>query len=288
MKSTHYRKAALIHLSDYKRDILKCTEIGEFKNQPKHHVLPPGKRGYQLNLLPGVPLPGADFKYHMYAHHLNSSQMMCYNFFAPLLADDEGKKILLEVLREETSFIFADGANITSSKFEHEPDKEEATNFDLYLELSSRENIYFEIKYTEPEFGGINPDKDKPTKYEDKWDNVYREHLQKSLYFKHLIPYDNDEEDTKQKRQQFYSHYQINRNLSYIRNETDYCILLFPFDSDNLTKQTTAVLGAKESTKYPNATTVDWKAICTKCIAATEGTRFNKHYLAFFEKYLAF
>lgn len=111
-------------------------------------------------------------------------------------------------------------------------------------------------------------------------DGVYRKHLQDSLYLRNFVLNDKSEE--------FYKDYQINRNLSYIKNQKDYFILLFPYDSDNLTSQATSVLGTKKHTKFPNATTIDWKAMCRACLVASKKTRFHTHFEAFFNKYLNF
>ncbi len=279
MKSTEYRKKALEHLVWYKRNVIKCNGKGVYRKKTYDHILPED-RGRILNLLEGVPQPPKDFKYHIYAHHLNSSQMMCYNFFMPLLADNT----ILNILHKVTNFVFPQAADVEHWQFEYEPIKEEGTNFDLYIQLSTGENIHFEIKYTEPEFGTIHFH--NPSKYEQKWKEVYTQHLKGSIYFRHLVEDGNDDLE-EQKQREFYSNYQINRNLSYIKTNKDYCIFIFPFDSDNLKKQADEVLGSPSS-RYLNAAAVDWKQICSVCRAVTENTTLQQHFKNFNDKYLIF
>lgn len=138
-------------------------------------------------------------KYHGGASHLNSSQVVCINFFKKFFEKQKWEHLLLEVLVRNGVSI---SATITGAVFEYEPDPKERTNFDFYMVMSDDTHISIEVKYTESEFGGISPDKNDPDKYSRKWTEIYRKMVD-------ACPYLNcDEED-------FYNNYQINRNISF-------------------------------------------------------------------------
>ena len=120
-------------------------------------------------------------KKHMYAHHLNSSQMMCMNFFYPLMIEDR-LDIILKAINSKIKwgkpvalFEFnspmevGKAAELNKEKLFGEP-----TNFDFFITTSNGYRVYFEIKYTEAEFGA--PEKKNnsyPQKYYDKFE-VYK------------------------------------------------------------------------------------------------------------------
>lgn len=68
------------------------------KGAPRKHILgkpsSPKERADLINkysLLPNVPLvDSGTIHLHQYAHHLNSSQIMCYNFFRPMIEGFDG------------------------------------------------------------------------------------------------------------------------------------------------------------------------------------------------------
>ena len=92
-----------------------------------------------------------DIKYHKYASHMNSSQVMCISFFKKLFEKSENEEILLELLRR-TGIEISKDAVIKDAVFEYEPDKSEGTNFDFYIGLTNGRKISMEIKYTEAAF----------------------------------------------------------------------------------------------------------------------------------------
>ena len=99
-------------------------------------------------------LSEGEIKYHQGASHLNSSQVMCINFFKKFFEKEEYEGYLLAVL--QCCGISIEGYKIENAVFEYEPDHEEGTNFDFYLILDDGKRISFECKYTETEFGGIS------------------------------------------------------------------------------------------------------------------------------------
>lgn len=82
---------------------------------------------------------------HHLAHHLTSSQIMCYNFFRPLIEDPQKLATVFHSLG--ATYIQA-----PKCKFEYVLDKGERTNYDFYIDNKDA-HIYCEIKYTEANFG---------------------------------------------------------------------------------------------------------------------------------------
>ena len=124
-----------------------------------------------LDIIDSDGVPGDLYqKPHRYAHHLNSSQVMCYEFFRPLMTPDPEHKYwgladnsLVEFVRDKIGVRINKGA---ICRFEYEDDKTnclfksftggkgqgEKSQFDFFIKDGETE-IFFEIKYTESTFG---------------------------------------------------------------------------------------------------------------------------------------
>lgn len=162
--------------------------------EPQSHILgnpsTPKEKAELINkysLLPGVPrIDYNRLHLHLYAHHLNSSQIMCYNFFRPLMKDTNSKmykpsKPLIDLIEKE----IGDKVDIEKSfcNFEYikeaKEGRKERTNFDFYL-CSGETEVFFEVKYTEeyfsPKCKAKNPQKQYETVYSpliDKTKNIF-------------------------------------------------------------------------------------------------------------------
>ena len=90
----NFKDSVLCHLSTYKKDKLAIQECGIYRyngeNIPEKHILPIPKgeskekvvKEYNvLSCLKDKKFLIEEKDWHRFAHHLNSSQMMCYNFF---------------------------------------------------------------------------------------------------------------------------------------------------------------------------------------------------------------
>lgn len=170
-----FPETLLKHLGRYRLDVLKIKEPGVFRHQDnehfKEHVLP--IKDKYLNFLPLIrdiapnlaDAKGRAIKWHRYAHHLNSSQILAVNLFQPLLlAGEEGQQILSEVA----------GTNFPSQNntgFEFVPNEAEGTNIDFCVTGSDGGAVFMELKLTESEFGGAADDQ----KHREKFQNVYLE-----------------------------------------------------------------------------------------------------------------
>ena len=93
---------------------IQIQVYGTKKGEPRSHILGnPSTMEEKVELintysiLPNIPpIDCKSIHLHQYAHHLNSSQIMCYNFFRPLIESFNGKMYtpktsLLNLIKEE-------------------------------------------------------------------------------------------------------------------------------------------------------------------------------------------
>lgn len=204
------------HMENYKESILCIEEKGVYSHQGREieygHILP--KSDKWKNILPfknyEVNNIISDDKLHKYFHHLNSSQGMCLNFFYPLIKEKR-LDIILKALRIK--------GDICYKAFEFEKESEidngygRSTNFDFYLSMIDGKRIYFEIKYTENEFGKAKNDQEHQKKYNE----IYKPLLM-----------NNKAINNKYKEQDiFLENYQILRNLVHI-DEKSTVVFIYP------------------------------------------------------------
>lgn len=170
------------------------------------------------------PLAEADdyFVQHLQtcAHHLTSSQIMCYNFFRPL-------KEIPEKLAAVFSRLGAKRIQAPECYFEYAPDNKEKTNFDFYIKGQDA-HIACEIKYTENCFNkkcGAKP---------QKWDErrkMYQNLVNNTLWLwndkvHNDIPTFVD--------QCINNHYQLFRNALSADTENSYTFFICPEGRKNL------------------------------------------------------
>lgn len=163
------------HLSNYKMKKLAITRPEKWRggHLDYHYILPANKR--ELNLLDNYRQETHQYindkpvKLHQYFHHLNSSQAVCFNFFYPLIVENQ-LSLLLKVLHLKDE-------EISEWIFEKMLGEGERTNFDFYLKLKSGKEVLFEIKYTEDGFGKVTDD----PKYEKQYQNVYQKMLEDKI-----------------------------------------------------------------------------------------------------------
>lgn len=150
---------------------------------------------------------------HSKAHHLTSSQVMCYNFFRPLIDEPE---LLKSVFQQWCPIPTADQL---TAKFEYLADKEEKTNYDFYMG-NNNVHIYCEIKYTEDDFGKKTGAKDFEQRVK-----FYENLLQvtsKQLWIKTDI------------KDCLTHHYQLFRNALSAKGPNDYVFFICPKDREDL------------------------------------------------------
>jgi len=217
-----YAKEIQEHLSKYKKEKFPTLKNGYYRGNEYEHILPSicGK----LNLLETyrndfLKSDLSKIKFHQYFHHLNSSQAMCINFFFPLIAEKKLEIILqeLELDNEEV--------NYETVEFEKEStidnkDGQRATNFDFYFETVSGKKLYFEIKYTENEFGKAKSDKEHLDKYERTYKNATNGKI--------ASEYNNEST--------FLNNYQIMRNLIHVSDD-GYVVFVIPKENEVVYEQ---------------------------------------------------
>lgn len=159
------------HLGEYKRQGLGISEAGEYQHRGKtlrkHHILP--REHAQLNILEPYRSAffesgSAKFDLHRYFHHLNSTQALCINLFYPLIAEDR-LTLLLQSLKIQPE------AGWTAA-FEKPSAVETArhpTRFDFHLQHAEAGDIYFELKYTELDYGKAPVDAEHQRKFRTTW-----------------------------------------------------------------------------------------------------------------------
>lgn len=217
-----FRDSVIKHLEKYNQ-----WEHGLFngKGEPKGHIVRiPGKNQKEtvMEILHSDGIEEAQLdmfrKPHRYAHHLNSSQVLCYEFFRPLIGSggvaDQAK--MGPVL--ERMGVPAEAFAGAKAEFEKEFEDKEGTNFDFYLgSADGRHHLYVEVKYTEQGFGSC----EKNGRHEKKFKNVYRDRLK-------VCPCIRDDMKGKIDFACMRESYQLFRNVLRVRDEGDYVVFLFP------------------------------------------------------------
>lgn len=290
MKRSELDKKIKAHMSQYKKDILGITENGLYKKRSYEHILPK----LESNLLPMALWPVIYkedlrsviseilfpekrevkmeyIKPHVYANHLNSSQVMCINFFSPLCNDEKGKEVLLKLICQVTGFRFSPGSQILNCEFEKRTSQKERTSVDFYINLNTGEEIFFEIKYTERRFGLA---KSKTTDYTKQWKNTYSDMCKKSLLLQRL------------EESPFLKYYQIYRNIVLIQNKKQFVCFIYPFVSELLVKDMDEAIKLLPSTNNKRVMQIDWAQLCLAAKELTKDTKFYFHYYLFEQKYI--
>lgn len=270
MKYQQFIDKVKMNLSAYKLDKLKIEEKGIYiyKENIKEidHILP--LRLIEENLIgPYKKYPEMNhIKLHQYAHHLNSSQIMAINFFAPL---NEKRDIFAKLIVDLLGIEFLQNDQIIQVEFEHIENAVEKTNFDLFVKFSSGFQIFFEIKYTE---NGFNK-RQSSTHPKDRWDRVYQPLLQKSKYLSNASFDD-----------MMWNHFQINRNILYITKENfDYTYVVFVTCKENeSTRKDIEQLPSMEHVK-----SIFWNELYAKLLPYLNNDLII-HYEEFYQKYLLF
>lgn len=225
-------------------------------------------------LLPDVPKIQGEIKLHPDAHHMNSSQIMCYNFFRPLLSEyDKNEKeykpsdALVDLVGK---IIDTPLENKNSScKFEYIQPNTDTTNFDFYLKCGDVE-VFFEIKYTEKEFAKKKITPESELQYE----KVYKPMISKAEHiFKDKVISASD----------FLKNFQLLRNAIRAIDNNKYVVFICPRAHDNLVNQYNKF---KEQLLSPkgeeHVKLVTWESLLTAAeeLSINQG-EFCKRYISF-------
>ena len=207
-------------------------------------------------------------KRHIYFHHMNSSQAMCINFFYPLIVERQLELVLnfLGFPNEVIGYSSVEFEKVSKidGKYGNRP-----TNFDFYFKTKSGKKFFFEIKYTEYDFGKAKNDESHINKYHQ----IYKKNLNvvKSEYAERLT---------------FFKHYQLIRNLIHI-DEGKYVVFLYPNENK---KVKDSAIKAKQQILLPryktNLFNVGWEDILAHVTSNLNHFKLRKHMAEFKKKYM--
>lgn len=230
MKYSKFKQTVIDNMPDNKN-----PGLWRGKGEPQKHILgnpsSPKEKAELINkysIIEGVtPIDYKTIHLHTCAHHLNSSQIMCYNFFRPMIEDYDGEKykpkeclvnLLSKVINQE---LVPEGS---ICNFEHINDSNEKTNFDFYFE-SGDIRIYCEIKYTEEFFAKTSSAKEPQKRYE----SVYKQmiHSARDIFINGTI----NEKDFNEK------YYQLSRNAIRATSANKHVLFIYPQKNEGLKQQ---------------------------------------------------
>ncbi len=229
------------HLCSYasNSNVLKDVMGGTHKGNQKEygHIIKINKtkdkndqyrKVVQYNLLEGVKPDMLKIgKLHSMAHYLTSSQILCYNFFRPLL-DDSGHPTdrFISLLKSKNIAI----TNNAVGEFEYNPNeygkdrRHEHTEFDFHIvDDTTGTEVFFEIKYTENGFGHWN----KRYATKDNFNNFYKDMFTNCLALNQQNP---DFDD-------FCRNFQLYRNVLRVQRENQFSIFVFPEQNNKVKKE---------------------------------------------------
>lgn len=237
MKTKSFKELAIEHLSqindnegwyNYKgryvihKHILKLSEAcktdrKQFKTEQQRVII-------EKNLLPAAKERRFILEsVHTDAHHLNSSQIMCYNFFRPLMSDNKKPcDSLISLFKKFCPEIKSSTDSIC--EFEYEPDNKERTNYDFFLS-SGGVRILCEIKYTEENFAK------KSQASSNTWDKRIE------MYQKVIKDFPEIWHNPLPSAENMVSnHYQLFRNAISVKSDKDYVFFICPEGREDLMK----------------------------------------------------
>ena len=188
-------------------------------------------------------------KIHRFAHHLNSSQVLCYNFFRPMVKDDHTPEQKLIELLKEQGIAISENAKCCFEYDGYTDYKEEGTEFDFYI--SDEEiQVFFEIKYTENGFGGATKD----DSHKEKFINTYCNMLKDCQCLK----------NQKVTFEEFCKNYQLYRNVLRITSNSKYTIFVTARGNTTTYKQLTTFMKNIKESYRKNVIALYWEDLIGK------------------------
>jgi hypothetical protein len=257
------------HLKDYKESSLGIKEEGFWRSKQYGHILP--QILLKENIIPSPCYKAkiiekiASMDLHIHFHHLNSSQAMCINFFYPLCIEQQ-LDFILNILGLNNEKV-----NYDTPEFEKKSDIDNKngyrpTSFDFYFETNSGKKLYFEIKYTENEFGKAKQDK----VHQNKYNTIYKTAANGII--------------TNNNVQLFLDNYQIMRNLIHISSNS-YVVFLIPRNNTQIYRQASNAVGFITQQYKKNVRVLTWDNLFQRTACVTP-IALQKYFDAFKTKYV--
>lgn len=247
MSYERFKSDKLYNLSKYAKDALRVKEDGIYKYRGKEYnkdyILP--KDSEELNLIKPfntkLALLGLKKKYnlHNYYYHLNSSQIMAFNYFLPY-RDNEFFSVGLDKLSMIFNKLINREASIIKMELEKESELEGSylkdnedkklggdTTFDAFFKCDDNTDISIEIKYTEYGFG---KSQSSSIRHQRKFIQCYERCIIENAIEKYI--------DKKYLTADFFlSNYQLMRNLIHLYKENQIIIFLYPRGNTKVDKE---------------------------------------------------
>lgn len=226
----------LNQLSGFAKDKLEITQSGIYKYKGKEYkkdyILPVERK--ELNLIAPFNTKSCladlqkNYKLHNYYHHLNSSQILAFNYFMPFFKTDEfgiGLKELSDIFNK----LLNENLVIEKLTLEQESQLETIylkgaskklkgnTTFDAFFNCKDKKTVSIEVKYTEYGFGGCKND----NHHQQKFQNCYKKCIDKNKINRYI--------NSKYLKEDFFlKNYQLMRNLIHLSNDNQIVVFLFP------------------------------------------------------------
>lgn len=262
-----FQTRVIEHLGEYRKKMLKVSEKGKFKEREYEHIL--DKKKEDLNIIEKYRSDFyesdyiKDIQFHKYFHHLNSSQAMCINFFYPLIKE-KLLEAFLPIIGVKGAITFNNKNICFEKESKLEGGSQRKTNFDFYIKLESGVNIYFEIKYTEREFGKAKDDDD----HKAKFNHTYLPKLKDNLAINSIYKTEN----------MFLKNYQIMRNLMHIDKDS-YVVFIYPKENVGIRR---AALNARqviiEKGWESHFILYTWEALAEQLVARIQNKEIVDYY----------
>lgn len=233
----NYSKNRKVHLCKYAKE-KKLPVGGKFQGKETHWkdlILlynEPNKLKIieEYNLLNGLKLD-TEFsnKLHRFAHHLTSSQILCYNYFRPMIDENRHpNKELIDFFKKRGIYFSQDAV----CRFEYggyEVFPKEGTEYDFHIKDEEKE-VFIETKYTEETFGKAYKNKKSKdgSSHPEKFKNVYSKMIKSCACLKDKKEIELDV---------FLNNYQLFRNVLRITDKSKYTVFIFPYQHSKLCKE---------------------------------------------------
>jgi hypothetical protein len=262
-----YYNIIIENLGEYKKETFPALKDGLYRNIPYSHILPISNEKEKENAVRKYNVLSSlsnenrfllqDKKLHLFAHHLNSSQIMCYNFFRPFIDEDQHPtRDLFSILN--TCGVAVPYSDKASCDFEYEQENEgwkDGTNFDFYLTSLGYE-VFFEIKYTEPEFGAFKQTPKEIERHRMKYDKIYHEIIDNCPALKKKIAFDDE----------FCCNYQLIRNTIRVTDKTKFVVFIYDANNSNTYNQLHYFLNEYIANDYKqNVIPLEWQKLILAC-----------------------
>ncbi|MFD2938778.1 PGN_0703 family putative restriction endonuclease [Flavobacterium notoginsengisoli] len=268
----NYREKTIKHLEKHKIETYPDLGDGVYRKKDGYkHILPKEHQEknflqiYRENILQSN-LYDAN-KLHIYFSHLNSSQAMCFNFFYPLYHERKLELVLDSLGIKNEKINYSTVCFEKDGKDKCEIKNYRPTSFDFYFETQNEKKFFFEIKYTEAEFGSAKND----ISHQEKFNTVY------SKFVNAL----NDDFKT---IEAFLKKYQICRNLIHIE-ENSFVVFVYPEANKKIREGAESAKEIINLNYSNNFKCINWETLFQNINDSIEEKKLKDHFNDFKSKY---